>query len=469
MEQLRFVLGNFLASKNGLDTVWPVQVVLFANQKEYGPHALDRAFVNGGSATLSAWTGDKPLSQEFLRDLTLLLIRDNAGPLPDSTETALGDLFSTIQVNATHVTLGAAPADLPEARRKAWARAQLLATNGDYAGKLRVYLNNLQQAGDEGAAVKNAFDITTAEMDKRVDAYLKTGNFAGVAVIGKALSPNRDFVEKPVEDSALAGVLAELAAQGKSFPEDSPRGLSAKGTPSALELAIKANPRWAEPHVKLAAMETNPQATIQRLKTATSLEPRNGEYWQTLARVQESAQLFDEAAKSWASAEKAAPNEQERARIHLSRMEESEKRAEFDISERKRLAAERAAELEALKQRAAAEVHAAEAAANARLGGLASGTKPVAWWDEQQGEHVTGSLTQVDCLATGMRLTIARPQAALLRLSIEDPKQITVREGTFQLACGVQKPPRKIEVVHDGKANPKLGVAGSIKVVGLPK
>jgi hypothetical protein len=216
-------------------------------------------------------------------------------------------------------------------------------------------------------------------------------------------------------------------------------------------------------------MESNPQVKIAQLKTATTLEPRNTGYWQLLARAQEAAQLFDDAARSWASAEKSAPNEQERARIHLGRMEEAEKRAEFDISERKRLAAERAAELEQLKQRAAAEVHAAEAAANERLGGLKSGSKPVAWWDEQQGEHVTGNLTQVDCLAAGMRLTIARPQGTPLKLAIEDPKQITVREGKFEVACGVQKPVRKIELVYEAKPNPKLATAGSVKVVEFPK
>src|SRR5580692_3910469 len=54
LEQLRYLLGTFLGSKDGLDTVWPVELVLFANQKEYGAHALGQPFVPGGSLSLSA-------------------------------------------------------------------------------------------------------------------------------------------------------------------------------------------------------------------------------------------------------------------------------------------------------------------------------------------------------------------------------------------------------------------------------
>jgi hypothetical protein len=331
-----------------------------------------------------------------------------------------------------------------------------------------VYLNNLQQSGDEGAAVKNAFDISTAELDKRVDIYLKGGSFQGAPIPGRALSPSRDFIEKQSPESVVTAILAELKSAGKSFPEDSPRGLSAKGTPAALELAVKANPRWGEPHAKLAALENNPQAKIQQLKIAATLARRNVDYWQQLARAQEAADLFDDAAKSWSQAERAAPNEEERARIHLARMEESEKRAEFDISERKRLAAERAADLERVKAASAAEIHAAEDAANQRLGGLKSGEKPVQWWTQEQGEYVTGTLTRVDCIGGSMRLTIQSAAGPVLRLGIEDPQKITVRQGTAEFACGIQKPARKIGAVHDGKANQKLGTTGSIKVVELP-
>src|SRR5579862_5496206 len=67
MEQLRHVLGVMLGkdslgvggpSTSQLDTVWPVDVILFANTKEYGPHALQKPMIEGGSAMLAAWTAD---------------------------------------------------------------------------------------------------------------------------------------------------------------------------------------------------------------------------------------------------------------------------------------------------------------------------------------------------------------------------------------------------------------------------
>jgi hypothetical protein len=471
MEQLRHVMGTLLGSKEGLDTVWPVELVLFPNQKAYGPHALPQPFIDGGSMTLCAWTADTPLSHDFLRGLAAILLHDNAGPMPDIIETAVTDLFATTKVDGTHVTIGTPPsgAELPDPRMRPWAKIQMMATNPDYTGKLRVYLNNLQQSGDESAAVRNALDIPMAELDKRVDAYLNAGIYLPVTIGGRALSPNRDFIEKPSPELAVDAVLAELQSAGKSFPEESPRGLAAKGTPASLELAAKANPRWGEPHAKLAALEHNTQVKIDELKIATKLSPRNVGYWQQLAEAQEAADKLDDAAKSWAQAERYAPNDEERARIHLARMEQGERRAEFDISERKRLAAERAADLERVKAAAAAEVHAAEDAANQRLGGLKSGEKPVEWWTQEQGQYITGTLTRVDCVGGSMRLTIQSASGPVLRLAIEDPQTLTVREGSAEFACGIQKPTRKIGVVHDGKANQKLGTSGSIKVVELAK
>ncbi len=272
LEQLRYSLGAILDKKE-LETIFAVDVVLFSSAREYGPHALPRPFVDGGSATLSAWSTDTAMPRDWLRALTRLLIDQNAGRMSESIETALCDLFSTIKVNGPKISLGAPlpSGELPPDRLRAWAKLQLLATNPDYSGKIRVYLNNLQQGGDEDAAVRNAFDLTLPNLNALVDAYLRAGSFDAAPVSGRALNPNRDFIEKPVETPAMNALFAELVAGGKSFPPDSPRGLLAKGTRPALELAVKANPRWAEPHVRLAALETNAVARVMELKTATTL------------------------------------------------------------------------------------------------------------------------------------------------------------------------------------------------------
>jgi hypothetical protein len=474
MEQIRHVLGGMLGKDkagNELESVWPIDLVLFPNAKEYGPSALPRPFVEGGSAILSAWSADTPQPLDWRRELVLRLIADNAPRMPPPIETALGDLLSTIQVNATRVSLGAPlpSGALPGGRLRAWAKVQLLATHPDYAGRFRIYLNNLQQGGEESVAARNAFDTVLADIEKRVDEYVRAGTFAAAPVPGLALNPNRDFVEKPVAESAVAALLAELKAAGKSFPPDSPRGLLAKNTRAALELAASANPKWAEPHVKLAALEANPVTRIKELKAAATLEPRNSSYWQALAIAQAAADQYADASKSWASAERAAATDAERGQIRQTRRDLEERRTEFELAERKRLAEERAAELQRIKDAAAAEIHAAEEAANRKQGGLKSTQAVVEWWNEESGEPVGGMLTKVDCLTGPLRLTIQKSGGGTAVLLIRDPQKLSVRgasEATF--GCGVQRPPRKIQVVHDAKPDAKLGTAGDIKVVEFP-
>ena len=106
MEQLRYTLGALLG-KTDLQLIWPVDLVLFPTQRDLGPHALPQPFVEGGSAALSTWTADTALPRDFLRQLTQRFLDANAGRMPEATELALQDLFSTIQVNATKVSLGA--------------------------------------------------------------------------------------------------------------------------------------------------------------------------------------------------------------------------------------------------------------------------------------------------------------------------------------------------------------------------
>jgi hypothetical protein len=318
--------------------------------------------------------------------------------------------------------------------------------------------------------VKNAFDMTVAEMDRRVDAYARAGNFSASPVNGRALNPNKDFIEKQVPESEVTAIFSELGAAGKSFPPDSPRGLAAKGTRPALELAAKANPRWAEPHFKLAALETNPEAKIKELKAAAALEPRNTIYWQTLAEAQVSAEQFADALKSWSAAERAAPSEAERARLRQARVDMEDRRAAFEIAERKRLAEEQARDLQRVKDSAAAEVHAAEEAANARQGGLKAGTTVVPWWDDETGEKVSGTLQKVDCLNGGpLRLTVQKDGGGSAVLVIRDPAKLAVKgSNEAQFVCGAQKPARKIRLVYQRKPDAKLVTVGDVTMVEFP-
>ena len=462
MEQTRHVLAGMLG-KTDLQTVWPVVLVLFPNQKEYGPHALPQAFVPGGSSDLSVWTADTPQPLDWHREIVRRLIADNAGPLTETTVTALCDLFSTIEVNATHVKLGAPlPAgSLPPDRLRSWAKLQLLATTLEYAGRFRVYLSNLQQTNDESVAAKNGYDLALEELNRRVQAYFQKGDFEGAAVSGEALNPNRDFIEKRLSKTEVDAWLAELAAAGKSFPPDSPRGLLAQGTAAALEQAAKANPRWAEPHVKLAALESSPLVKVSRLKVATQLAPNNSAYWQALAEAQDAAKQPADAAKSWIAAERTAPSEAERARIHQIRLDAEQRRIEFELAEKKREADERAADLQRVKDAAAAEVRAAEAKAAREQGGLKSGATPVPFSEIYGGANFSGTLVQVDCLNGVRRLTIQKSSWTVKLLVGTEGLNASV------FACGPQKPPRSFSVTHDAKPNAQLGTAGTVKTYEL--
>ena len=78
-----------------------------------------------------------------------------------------------------------------------------LTTNAELAGRFRVYLNNLQQGGDEDLASRNSLNIEPAELTKRIDEYASAGVFESVSVSGKPISPKRDFLEKPVDGKIL--------------------------------------------------------------------------------------------------------------------------------------------------------------------------------------------------------------------------------------------------------------------------
>jgi hypothetical protein len=315
-----------------------------------------------------------------------------------------------------------------------------------------------------------------------VDAYVRAANFAGVPMTGAALSPAHDFVEKPVDAAAIAAMLAELSAGGKSFTPESPRGLLEKGTRPAYELAAKANPKWGEPYFRMAALETTPLAKIATLKKATTLEPRNAKFWQGLAEAQVAAEQFADAAKSWVAAERSAPTNAERERIHQAKLDIDERRVEADIAEKKRKADEAARELQRIKDASAAEIHQAEAAANKRLGtDPAVAKRAVAWWEDPTGQTVEGQLTRVDCLPGNvLRLTVQLPggntsgtppgkNLLLAKVLIRDLNQLTVHGAEeARFGCGIQKPARKIKLVHNGKADAKQGTAGDVMVVEFP-
>jgi hypothetical protein len=476
LEQIRHAMEAFLG-KTDMTTVWPIEILLFPTAREYGPHAPPKPLVEGPDALLGAWMADTPLPRDLLREISRQLIEDNAGRMPQRVEQALTDLMASIQVKevkgALMVTLGAAPVsgEYSEDRMRALAKIQMLATLPEFSGKLRVYFNVLQQGGEEETAAHNAFGLTAAELDKRAEAYVAAGKFAPVPVTAAPVNLARDLVEKKIPDAGAAAMADDLKADGKDFPPESPRGLLKQGTKESVQAAMKANPKWAEPHVAMADIEYDPVEKAKELKLAAALAPRSSEIWRALAMAQTDSQFFAEAEKSWVMAERNALNDADKAKIHKARLDMGETRVEYEIRQKKRKTDDDTNELEQIKKAAEARIRAAEDAANKRNGTLKPGAVVVPWWNDEDGTKLSGSLTRVDCLAgDALRLAVQPAGGAAVLLLIPNSRNIAVKGADeVKFVCGIQKPAKAINLVHDGKPDAQQGTAGNVHTVELPQ
>jgi len=142
-------------------------------------------------------------------------------------------------------------------------------------------------------------------------------------------------------------------------------------------------------------------------------------------------------------------------------------------AEKKRRLEDAARDLERVKAAAAAEVHAAEAAANARMNaGKGAYQKPIEWWDDPNGTKIEGKLTRVECLNGPLRLTIQKDGGASVRVAVRDLNKLTVNGASetnvAKFGCGVAKPARKIRLTYEPKPDAKLGTLGNVLVVEFP-
>ncbi|MEP7351910.1 MAG: hypothetical protein ABI824_01630 [Acidobacteriota bacterium] len=474
MEQIRFVLAGMLgigglvaggASTAEANLIWPITAVLFDKQSSYAPYASAFAsapFIDGGATNYSAAYADGVVNPEWRRTIVRQLLDANAPLLPGEAAAALADLFSTVRVEAVRIQLGEAlPASITGERRRTWAKFHMLATQPAYSGRLRVYLRNLE-TNDPEVAAQNAFSISATELQRRMNAYADAGKFTSVAIPGKPINA-RSFYERRLPNSEVQGILAELKNDGRSFPPNSPRGLVAENTRDSLQQAMAANPRWAEPYVKLAALQDRASAKVPFLQKAAELEPLNLGYWETLARTQAIVEMYAEATKSWTAAERAAPNEAERARIRAERKAIEEQRVDAEIEAARRAKEESERDVKRVMAESDARVRAAEQVVNrkAREAGVAdSGEAPVPFKEGFPGTRVTGQLLAVECIGRALRLTIQVPKTPPVRLSVAVMPMDASGKPVF--TCGPTLPSRHIEVVHDAKPDKQLGTVGVV-------
>jgi tetratricopeptide (TPR) repeat protein len=486
--------------KPELSPVWPIRIVVVNSAKAATPGIGFARDAFTGAAVVKG-----PLPSSLLSDIARLLIESGQGRLPSELENGLVNLFSTLEFRGSEVILGAPPPQAP--RNQDWARLHMLAVKEEYYGKLRTLVYNLERGVEPDPAYRNAVGKSPAEIEKEADAYLRAGDFATIPLRRRPLNPDKDFAAKPVDAGRVAILLADMqrGAAARSAYEailkaspSSPEALEGLGllaraieagstsamaylgyaqlepdrnkAVAALEKAAKLNPRWAEPHFELAQREPNAALRIQLLAAATKLEPRNAGYWRALAEAQEAAGEFVAAAKSWASAELAAPSGEERQRLRETRRVADLRRLEQEEAERKRKVEEQRREIEALKQKSVASIQAALDKANREHPATppASG-KVEAWWDGPRPDaKIQGVLRQVDCLGKQARLVIEGEDRKVTRLLVRDPEQIFIAGGEKALGCGPQKPVRRVAIEYFAKPDKRLGTAGEVAVIEFP-
>jgi hypothetical protein len=461
-EQFRWMTGQLLG-KEDPGTVWPIRIVVLKSKRS-APLAMGR----------DSWISTD-IDDAWRSACARILIDDNTGRLPPEIERGLIALLSRLRVSGPKLTLGTPP---PE-RSRDWARVRLLATTPDYIGRFHVFISNLEQSADYDVAYRNAFQKRQADIEKEVDAAMASGNVEPASVSGRALS-EKDFTarEATPHDGAIA--LADLlgsqpatqseaqALYRKAGGVEADEGLKqwdaatkagstnarawfGLGTREGYLKAAELNPRWAEPHVKLAAFEQDPGRKATELQKAAKLEPRNAATWKALALALIDARQYVLAAKAWAGAERASPTPEERATMHQARLDLETARADYEESERKKRLAEEARDLQRVKNSALREIREAEAKANQQLQ-KEHGAKPdavIKMEDLDKTNKVTGRLERVDCLKNGEARLNVRSDAdhKLLQFTIADPKSIAISGGANKaLGCGPQHPARAIAI-----------------------
>lgn len=481
LEQFRETL-RVITGKPEIRLVWPVHVLVFKNANQMP--AMPVRFAVGGDARMEAVSESGGFSRDSLKALARILLYDNTNRLPQPVEEGFIELLSTLEVDGTHVTLGA---PVPEAERsRGWALMQLVTVNPDYAGRTRVMISNLEQSGDFDAACHNAFQKSAAEINRETDVYLKAGNFGTASVSARALSPTRDFKRVQLDPEDTKQALADLALAGAPVKSANPSPAGAIDTASQsphawlnaglhepdaakaradFKKAADLNPLWAEPYFHLAELDKdNPEQRVTMLQKATTLEPRNIDYWQALAKTEMSIHKYPEAQKAWAGAERAAATDEERERIHQVRLDTDRERADFEAAEIRRIAAEREADIQRVKAQSEAAIHAAEEEARKELNPNGEGPpKPQGWYEAPKAAaHVQGVFERLDCQGRLGRMIIQTAGGKTVELVIADPTQIVVSGAGQALACGPQKPARQVLVQYNPKPDPRLHATGVV-------
>ena len=505
-EQFRAALGQILGEPE-LTTALPVRIMIFKN-----PSGWNSAppFAEGRDRYSLALGEKTPVTPETYIALTHLFLKSNSTQMPLPFERGLISFFSTFDVSGIRITVGKPPAkpDLD------WARIHLMVVDPEYFGKIRVLLYNLRHGVADDPAYRNAFGKSAAEVEAQTAKHFAAGNFQTTSLPSRPMS-EADFPERQVSEGEARLARGDLLAGAQSAAEyqkllqahekvaEAEEGLGllalraqhpdearryfadavqagstsarcyieyARLEPNdakaeeALLKAIGINPKLDEPFALMAKRDTDPRKRQLHWKSAAERDPRNAEYWRSLAETYLADHNYGDAAKAWRSGEQAATDPMLREQMRQARMSIEQQRLDYEEAEKRREAAEKAKEIERLKTEARAELHKAESKFSE---GSTPTDKAVPWWDgPKPSGKVTGTLKRVDCLPKQQAvLFIEGEDRKLVKLLIAEPAKVAYTgSGEVTLGCGVQKP-GKIAVEYFAKANSKLATAGEVATI----
>jgi hypothetical protein len=495
IDQVRWLLAKTLGRPE-VTPLWPVRIMVVKPDKTSARYRTTNLRLSRDAYTGGLVSKD-PIPVQWTVDLLRALIHDDVKPLPAPYENGLVAAMSTMRADMSRITAGEPPSE----RTKDWARMHLLALDPNYAGRVRVFFGVLQQGAPVDSATRNAFDKSEEDLEMMVADYLAAGKFETFQISGKALNPERDY--RPLEghparaelfladlltggdaQSAYRALLnskptaeafegAGMLAEAIAKESDSARcwyryALEEKDlekSRAALRKAMELNSRWAEPHARWAAKESDPVRRAIVYKKAAELDPRATSSWIALAEAQQDAKDFKAANQSWRMAERSASDPAERASIERRRLEYERVRLDLEAAERRRLEEEKRQELASLKEKALADIRAAEAKANAGSK-FDPKQKVVDWWDGPAGVPVTGKLERVDCLNGPARLVVRDSKGRLTQYKVNDPTKVAITgAGQLTLSCGPQRPPRGVRLQFEATPDPKLATAGNVLMI----
>jgi len=504
-EEFRAAVGEVVGEQD-LETPMPVRIMVFKNTRGW----TSTAPVSEGRDRYNIVLEEKqPVSPEIYRALTRLFLHSNTSQMPPRFERGLIEFFSTFDVKGIRIAVGAPPAQ-PDLD---WARIHVLVLDPTYYGRIRVLLFNLRKGVDEDVSYRNAFGKSAADIEAQARQYLAAGKFQAGSIPSRPMA-ERDFQEREISDSGVRLARADLlaansAAEYRQLLNDGVKiaeaheglgllalrghrndearaefaaGMQAGSTSArcyieyaklepdnakaadALLHAAGINPKLDEPFALLAARDTDPQKRLAHWKAAAERNPRNPQYWQSLAECYLAEHNYSEAAKAWTSGEQASTDPAERAKMRAARMAIEQQRLDYEEAERRRQAEEDAKELARLKDQALAHVHQLESEYSDKPS--AGEQKPVPWWDGPKPEgHLQGTLQRVECLGKQARLVVQDSNRKIVRLLVTDPTKVVIAgSGELTLGCGAQKP-RRVAIEYFPKANAKLSTAGEVATI----